>query len=130
MGGEEKEVNFFLMAKLFNSARCYLCNCSVELKHKGQNFPAIYKNSAALVTLFGISFKRGNFHQFGSYYKVSSILKSDWLSPYKAKLLTCQISSWSQRSTTTNKRGFTGVLPHRDPGSFKRIVLQTSNLLL
>ena len=63
-GWGKKEVNFFSDGKIVpNSVRCYLCNCSVELKHKGQNFPAIYKNSAALVTLFGISFKRGNFHQ-------------------------------------------------------------------
>lgn len=60
----KKEVNFLSAGKIVpDSVRCYLCNCSLELKHKGQNFPAIYRNAAALVTLLGISFKRVNFHQ-------------------------------------------------------------------
>lgn len=31
----------------------------------------------------------------------------------------CWSHPWSERSTTSNKKGFTGVLPHRDPGGFK-----------
>lgn len=50
------------MSKWFQvPIRCYLCNCSSELKHKGQHYPAIYRNAAALGILFGVVFKRGNF---------------------------------------------------------------------
>lgn len=45
------------MAKWFQTpVRCYLCNCSSELKHKGQHYPAIYRDAAALGTLFGVPF--------------------------------------------------------------------------
>lgn len=45
------------MAKWFQTpVRCYLCNYSSELKHKGQHYPAIYRDAAALGTLFGVPF--------------------------------------------------------------------------